>query len=153
MSRCAAPVCVVQRLDCRLVLVLEYEVGVAFVLEDRDSVLGAQFEHPVAALHAHHGAVGILQSRNRVDILGLHALAPQVFEYLFQMVHTNAVVVQLDCDIVDIAASQEIQRAGEAELFDDYGIALFQQDIVDYLDALSEPEVIRTSSTVISMPR
>ena len=62
-------------------------------------------------------------------------LAPQVFEYLFQMVHTNAVVVQLDGGIVDIAASKEVQRAGEAELFDDDGIASSSRTSLIILDA------------------
>ena len=68
--------------------------------------------------------------------LGWMPLPRRSCQHLFQVVHPDAVVVDLHGDEVDVALAQEVERAGEAELLDDDRVALFQQDLVDNLDAL-----------------
>ena len=121
------------------VLALKYQVGVTFVLEYRHAVLFAELQHPVAALHGHHGASGVLEGRDGVDVLGVHAAGPQVFECLGQLVHPQPVVVNVYGDHVDLAAPDVAQCAGEAERLDDYRVALLQQDFVDKLDGQARP--------------
>ena len=133
------PVRVVQRPDRVLVLALENQVGVALVLEDGHAVFLAQLQHSVTAFHGQHGAGGVLQGRDRVDVLRTHAPVPQVFQRLLQVVHAHAVIVHIDANDVDLAPPQVAQGARETERLDDCGVALFQQDLVDQLYPLAGP--------------
>ena len=129
-------VAVVQAIDGRRPLTFPDQVGVALVLEDRHPVFAAEAQHLVTPFHAEHRTGGVLQGGNGVDELGSDAVAVKIGQRGGQGVHAHAVFVQRHADHVHVELAPAAYHALIREQLGDDGVAGFQQDLVDELDAL-----------------